>query len=311
MILPLDDGKAVAWGGVAIGDAVRDGARASHGHATAALTAVSDGARALTMKTGPQPRIAFDDVGDGEPALLFLPGWCAGRDAFRPLYPHLTRRALAVDWRGHGGSDASAGDFGGAELIEDALAVIEASGCERVVPAATAHAGWVAIELRRRLGAARVPAIVLIDWMVLGAPPPFAGALQALQDPAAWTTVRDHLFAMWTTGVTDPAVPAFVATMGRYGFDMWSRAGREIAAAFAQQPVPLAAIAALSPPCPTLHVYAQPADDAFLAAQERYAAEHPWFSVRRLEGAASHFPSIEVPAQLAREIERAVAAVVG
>lgn len=262
------------------------------------------------MKTSSTPRIAFDDVGDGDPALLFLPGWCAGRDAFRPLYPHLRRRALAVDWRGHGGSDAPPGDFGDAELVEDALAVIAASGCERVVPAATAHAGWVAIELRRRLGADRVPAIVLIDWMVLGAPPPFAGGLQALQDPAAWSAVRDQLFALWTTGVSDPAVHAFVATMGRYGYDMWSRAGREIAAAFARSPVPLAALAALSPPCPTLHVYAQPSDDAFLAAQQGYAAEHPWFSAHRLDGALSHFPTVEVPERLAREIERAVAAVV-
>ncbi|WP_285595614.1 hypothetical protein [Actinomycetospora sp. NBRC 106378] len=78
------------------------------------------------------------------------------------------------------------------------------------------------------------------------------------------------------------------------------RAGREIAAGFAATPVPLDALAALGP-CPTLHLYALPADDAYLAAQQAYAATHPWFSPVRLE-ARSHFPMFEVPAGITREI---------
>ena len=38
-------------------------------------------------------------------------------------------------------------------MVADALAVIEAAGIEQVVPVAASHSGWVAIELRRRLGA--------------------------------------------------------------------------------------------------------------------------------------------------------------
>jgi pimeloyl-ACP methyl ester carboxylesterase len=203
---------------------------------------------------------------------------------------------LAVDWRSHGGSGAAAGEFGGAELVEDALAVISASGAERVIPVAMAHAGWVAIELRKRLGASRVPGVVLVDWMVLGTPPPFAAGLKALQDQAQWLTMRDRLSSMWTEGVSSSAVHGYVTKMGEYGFDMWSRAGRDIEKAFARQPVPLDALAALA--CPTLHVYAQPADPAFLAAQEDFARSHSWFSVHRV-GASSHFPTIEVPAEVA------------
>ena len=44
-----------------------------------------------------------------------------------------------------------------------------ASGADRIVPVALAHAGWVAIELRRRLGK-KIPAIVLVDWIVLDLP---------------------------------------------------------------------------------------------------------------------------------------------
>jgi pimeloyl-ACP methyl ester carboxylesterase len=79
------------------------------------------------------------------------------------------------------------------DLADDALAVIEASQADRVVLVAMSHAGWVAIELRRRLGA-RIPKLVLLDWIVLEAPPPFLTVLQALQDPAEWQQTREQLF---------------------------------------------------------------------------------------------------------------------
>lgn len=247
--------------------------------------------------------IAFDDVGDGEEALLCLPGWCAPRSAFRPLYDDLGRahRVLAVDWRGHGGSAPATADFGNEELVLDALAVVEAARVKRVIPVATAHAGWVAIELRRRMGPEKVPAIVLLDWMVTGAPPGFLDGVGALQNEASWSAVRASLFERWTTGVAAPAVHAFVKEMGKYGYDMWSRAGREIGAAFKKHESPLALLESLTPPCPTLHLYAQPADPGFLAAQESYAQTHPWFEVGKLD-AQSHFPTLEVPAAVASAI---------
>jgi hypothetical protein len=45
--------------------------------------------------------IYYDDCGQGEPALLFTPGWCATREAYGRL-PDLCaahRRMLALDWR--------------------------------------------------------------------------------------------------------------------------------------------------------------------------------------------------------------------
>jgi pimeloyl-ACP methyl ester carboxylesterase len=142
--------------------------------------------------------------------------------------------------------------------------------------------------------------VVLLDWMVLGTPPGFGDALAGLQSPA-WVDVRAGLTNRWLDGLAIPSLTEFVASMARYGESHWSRAGREIAAAFAAQPVPLAALEELQP-CPTLHVYAQPAAPEVLAAQEEYAAEHPWFSVRRLD-ARSHFPMFEVPEEMVRTIE--------
>ncbi|AXQ28551.1 alpha/beta hydrolase [Solimonas sp. K1W22B-7] len=248
--------------------------------------------------------IDFDDVGAGDPALLCLPGWCVDRGPFDGLVSACsrTRRVLSMDWRGHGRSGPSPGDFGESALVEDAEAVIRESGAERVVPVAMSHSGWVAIELRRRLGG-RIPAIVLLDWLVLDPPPPFLGALAALQDPATWQATRDQLFGMWLHGVDQPEIIRLVREgMGAYGAGMWARAGREIGNAYRREGNPLKALAALDPPLPALHLYAQPEDPGFLQAQESFAATHPWFTVRRLK-ARSHFPTMEVPEDMARAIE--------
>jgi hypothetical protein len=111
---------------------------------------------------------------------------------------------------------------------------------------ALSHAGWVALELRRKLGAERIPAVVLLDWMPLGTPSGFAGALQALQDPQEWSATRAQLFGLWSAGVDSPDVLRYVDSMSAYGFPMWSRAGREILRSFAAQPTPLAEFAALA-----------------------------------------------------------------
>jgi len=243
--------------------------------------------------------ITYDDFGSGQPALLLLHGWCASRRQLAPLLPHLRGRVLAVDLRGHGDSDLGIGDFGTQDLVDDTIAVIESAGARSIVPVAAAHAGWIALELCRRLGP-RVERVVLLDWIVLDAPAPFLGACDALQAPATWEATRAHLFQMWTDGVDNQCVRDFVhGDMASHGFEMWARGGREIAAAYRSNAAPLHAFAELPAPPPVLHVYAQPRDDGYLDAQQAFAAAHPWFSVRRLASASSHFPYFEIPAEVA------------
>ena len=191
-------------------------------------------------------------------------------------------------------------------LVADALAVIEASGVEHVIPVAQAHAGWIAFELRRRLGQ-RIPKMVLLEWLILEAPPPFLNALAALQQPEQWRQTREQMFAMWTAGVENEALVRFIhEVMGAHGFEMWARAAREINAAYAQAGSPLQALAAQEPFIPTLHLYSQPPDPDYLAAQQTFAEAHPWFKVQRLE-ARSHFPMFEIPGEMAGAIETFVA----
>jgi len=264
------------------------------------------------MTTSTPLRLALDEAGSEassearttEPALLCVPGWCGDRSVFAPLLPLAARhrRILSVDLPAHGGSDGSASDLDSRAVVDALVDTVERSGVRQVVPLALSHAGWFAIELRRRLGPERVPALVLMDWMVLGPPPGFVDALAGLQDPAAWQEVRSGLFEMWTSGLDLPQLHAYVAAMGEYGFDHWSRAGREISASFAAEGNPLAALVRLDDPCPTLHVYAQPADAELLAAQRAFASRCPWFSVRHLD-AASHFPTFEQPQQIVASVE--------
>lgn len=248
-------------------------------------------------------RISYDDFGRGGPALLFLPGWCASRVAFRELARlcAVQHRVMALDWPGHGESETPASDFGADMLVESAMAVIEASGAPQVVPVAMSHAGWVAIELRRRLKE-RISKLVLLDWLVLDAPAPFVDALRGMQLPELWRETVDQIFMVWLHGATNTELVRFVrGVMGAYGYAMWARAAREISAAYGRAGSPLQALSGLKPPVPVLHLYAQPEDPGYLAAQHSFAAEHPWFQVRKL-AARSYFPMFEVPEQIATAI---------
>src|SRR5262249_620642 len=122
-----------------------------------------------------------------------------------------------------------------------------------------------------------------------------------------WSTARDLLFSIWLRGVDNDELRCFLPSdMGAYGFDMWARAGREIETAYRRWGSPLAALAGLGATLPVLHLYAQPEEPGYLAAQHSFAASHPWYSVVRLN-ARSHFPMFEVPQEMNAEIERFIA----
>jgi len=128
---------------------------------------------------------------------------------------------------------------------------------------------------------------------------------------AQWTATlgtRELLYSMWLHNTDNRKVVRLVReTMSDHGFEMWSRGAREVAAAYLREGSPLRAFAALDPPVPALHMYAQPTDPAFLQDQQHFAESHPWYSVRKLQ-ARSHFPMLEVPREMAASIEAFVTA---
>ncbi|QRO00729.1 alpha/beta hydrolase [Archangium violaceum] len=255
-------------------------------------------------------RIRYDDEGQGEPALLFIPGWCTSRQVFRKLAPWCAPlyRTLIVDLPGHGESGPDE-DFDSATVVDALLAVITASGARQVVPVAVSHGGWWALELRRRLGP-RVPALVLLDWLMMDPPPPVIEAVKALQTPR-WKQCRDGFFSQWLQGVSSPDVLRFVhEDMGSFGEDMWKRAGREGEKMYARYGSPLRALTTLSPPVPTLLLYAQPEDSAWQEALRSFTSSHPWFQAQKLP-ARSHFPLLEIPGEMATRIGRFLDAALG
>jgi pimeloyl-ACP methyl ester carboxylesterase len=248
-------------------------------------------------------RIEYDDVGEGDPPLLCLTGWCSSRgryDRFVPLAAR-HRRVVSFDWRGHGGSGDAGGDFGVDEMTRDALAVVEAAGLDVFVPVSASHSGWVAIELRRRLGE-RVPKIVHMDWLLVPPSQPYMDVIRLLQSEERWPEARDTLFRIWRGGLEEPFLDPILETMNRQGAEMWMRSGRKIEESFAEAGSPFEALAALDDPPEVLHLYGQPRDPEYLERQQRFAADHPWFRVRQLD-AQSHFAMAEAPEEAVAAIE--------
>ena len=254
--------------------------------------------------------LGVDDFGQGEPALLLLTGWCSSRERWAQAAPLLAehRRVVSFEWRGHGESRAAAPDFGTNEMVQDALSVIDAAGLGTVIPCSASHSGWVAIELRRRLGE-RVPAIVHLDWMVQEPSSAYVELISELQDPDRWPHARDTLFEIWRAGDESEAIDAAIDVMRRQSAEMWMRSGREIEASYRRAGSPLRALSAFTTVPAVRHLYGQPATPEYLDAQQLFAEEHDWYSVRRLD-AHTHFSMIEAPGEVASEIER-VAAMVG
>jgi pimeloyl-ACP methyl ester carboxylesterase len=250
--------------------------------------------------------VSYDDLGTGEPALLLLTGWCSSKGRWSQVAERLaaSRRVLNTEWRSHGDSDPAPGDFGLEEMVADALAVVDDAGVEEFVPCAASHSGFVAIELRRRFPQ-RVPKLVHVDWYVIPPPPPYRAVLEQLDTADGWPAAKAKLFEIWRAGVEGPEIDAAFEVMDRHGAEMWMRSGREIMAGYGRVGSPTEEWARLDPPAPVLHLYGQPQDPAFLQAQEAFAADHPWFQVRKL-GGSTHFAMIETPDAVAEAIEEFV-----
>jgi pimeloyl-ACP methyl ester carboxylesterase len=249
-------------------------------------------------------RIEYADSGDGEGLpLVCLTGWCSSRARYDRLVPRLSpgRRVVSLDWRGHGGSETPIADWGTAEQVRDALAVVEAAGLERFAVVSASHSGWVAIELRRRLGD-RVEKIVHMDWLVVEPSEPYMALIRKLQSEETWSEARDTLFEIWRGGVESPDIEDGLSVMKRQSAEMWMRSGREIEAGYARDGSPLRALSALAPMPAVLHVYGQPRDPSYLDRQQTFASENEWFRVRQVD-ARSHFTMIEAPGEAAAQID--------
>ena len=120
----------------------------------------------VRMTAEQKDRIAYDDIGSGDPAVVLVHGLFANRAHYAAQAQHLAarHRVLNVDLRGHGESDVPEQGYSLAILGEDVILVCEEAGVSRAVFCGHSMAVALKIAVRRPDLAA---GLVLLDGGVL------------------------------------------------------------------------------------------------------------------------------------------------
>ena len=153
-------------------------------------------------------RLAYEDAGEGEPALVLVHGVACHRAFMEPQAEFLRRshRVIAVDLRGHGKSDAPRQRYTIAALAEDVGWMCERLDLAPVVVVGHSLGGLVALEL----AAARpdlVRAAVLIDSVLLpgeGREHAVAGLVAGLRGPDPGGVLRGYFRSSSVLTTTRP-----------------------------------------------------------------------------------------------------------
>jgi pimeloyl-ACP methyl ester carboxylesterase len=246
---------------------------------------------------------SYDEDGAG-PTILMLSGWCQDHRLFKTLMPELvtTNRVIRFDWRGHGIDRSYHGDFTSDDLASDAAAFLDYLGVDQTATFSTSHGGWANIELADRLGARRIPRVVLIDWIMVEPPPEFSTSLTDLQDEQKWQKGIRDLFNYWIRDTENSDIIEHVrGEMAGFDYEMWARSGREIENAYTGWVSPLNRMKAMREKRPVTHIFSQPFELDYYEAQKTFAADNPWFQPLKLTG-KTHFPTLEQPKIVAQAV---------
>lgn len=252
--------------------------------------------------------LSYDETGEGE-VLLLLSGWCQDHRLFKTLAPELakTHRVIRLDWRGHGEYREHDGDFATDDQASDVVAFLDKMNIDKVVPVSTSHGGWANIEVTDRLGTARIPRSVVIDWIQTTPNEDFFRMIDHIQDRTNWENGRGDFFNYWIGDTENQDIVNHVNNeMAQYSFEMWARSGREIGRAYRKWGNPMQRMAALTEKRPITHIYSQPFEPEYAQAQLDFAAGNAWYKPNKLPG-RTHFPTLEQPKVVADTIRAFVA----
>ncbi|HEV8340550.1 MAG TPA: alpha/beta hydrolase [bacterium] len=151
-------------------------------------------------------RIYYEVAGDGDPGVLFVPGFqiAPGRQ-WKMQVPFLAREARAVtyDPRGTGRSDRPLADYGMEALVGDALEVADQAGIDRFVVVAISGGARPAVALAARQPG-RIAGVVLIGGSIH--PGAAATPTLSLEERRAWA-LRDYAGwarDWWATSFPEP-----------------------------------------------------------------------------------------------------------
>jgi pimeloyl-ACP methyl ester carboxylesterase len=136
-------------------------------------------------------RLYYEVFGSGPTTVLFLPAWAIVHSrAWKAQVPYLARhyRVITFDPRGNGGSDrpGAPADYGDAELIKDALAVLDATDTDAAVCVGLSQGGRILLQLaatysERVRGAVFVAPALRLDGPSAGATAAFEAEIDGAE----------------------------------------------------------------------------------------------------------------------------------
>ena len=134
-----------------------------------------------------------------KPPLVLLNSIGTDMALWDAIVPHLLPvfRLLRIDTRGHGASDAPAGEYDMRMLADDVAAVMDAAGIATAAVAGVSLGGMIAMQLALD-HPARVLALALV-------------CTSAAMDPAAWVTRIETVRAHGTGAIAEMAVGRFLS----------------------------------------------------------------------------------------------------
>jgi len=110
--------------------------------------------------------IAYEVRGEGEPALVFVHGWCCDRSYWDAQLPYFAQRykVVAIDLAGHGESGLDRKEWTMGAFGEDVVAVVNKLTLDQVVLVGHSMGGAVILEAARRMPK-RVIGLVGVDTL--------------------------------------------------------------------------------------------------------------------------------------------------
>jgi pimeloyl-ACP methyl ester carboxylesterase len=132
--------------------------------AAACLFYISANSKTAISKDG--VKIAYSAYGKGEPALVFVHGWCGSRAVWYKQVPYFAKKykVVVLDLAGHGASGRQRKEYTQEAYGEDVAAVVNAAGADKVILIGHSMSGTIILEANRLLKD-KVVGLIAIDTL--------------------------------------------------------------------------------------------------------------------------------------------------